>query len=152
MSDQERDLKERWEKLRIAESVLQNARDEISDVLDDIPDDAPATLRERIREILGDQSTRPSPDFRMLLINAHKAMLDGDIKEVLRLTDVARLSESIQVQAMRAIIEEVYEDLDDYAHVESITDNVWRDETMLNLRDAHDKPAEYLARLRVKKR
>lgn len=117
----EADLQERWDKLLIAESRLQESRQQIRDSIEQsfitlgtspegrvsIPAVLPEVL-DRLDRFLDEQEARPSPDFRNLLINVRKQaivlnekftkkpapdLIDvrAPLKELLRLTAVERL-------------------------------------------------------------
>jgi hypothetical protein len=141
---------------------------------------------DRIRSILEEQKGRPSPDFRALLVqtNAQLVMIRermadeqtvtvsrGEVKELLRLTDVTRLEpwsigkegmewrERIAAQlrtefeieeagltaratAMRLAYDEALDGLKEGLAV----DDIWTAEMARDLEEARDAPDEYLAR------
>jgi hypothetical protein len=176
----ETELRARWAKLMKAESVLQNARAEIETLLDEAPShevgEAGTDIQdfvERIRTVLAEQNTRPSPDYRALMVRAHEqlekilehfattnqptdvnfgGLVRPALKEALRLTDVERLapwSGSAQGRAMLFVVNDLIEELGDIADGahDPLEDEVWIEQTKLDLEEARDKPEEYLARM-----
>lgn len=107
----ENELAARRRKLLLAESVLDEQREAILDVFRENETEATASLITSCRDIIELQTSRPSPDYRSLLLNAHAQLeqirdavsvvvlqvpvqsnaIMGAIKEALRLTDVERL-------------------------------------------------------------
>jgi hypothetical protein len=162
----EETLGERWKKLLYAESVLQKQRQEILDALDDAPDDV-LFIRARLKEVIEDQVSRPSPDYRALLVNTRKQLakvldqinaveetagikFDGvrnTLKEAIRLTNIEHLPlwrSSEEGAALHMVVSGLIDDIDCYAF--SDDDGTWRDETLRDLHEALEKPGSYLAR------
>ncbi len=162
----EHELHARWKKLLYAESVLQAQREEILSILDEAERDGEGATPwdMRIERALADQVSRPSPDYRALLINTrcqlevlHETIgpalvASADparvaLKEAMRLTDVEHLKPwvgSIEALASRAVINELIDGLDRRLFEDA--DNTWADEMVRDLTDARDKPALYLER------
>ncbi len=169
----ETELRERWAKLMKAESVLQEQRNAIEAVLEKGADyQGTNDIIDAVRDVLADQNTRPSPDFRRLMVNAHdklarmKEIVDKAesvdamplLKEAMRLTDVERLQPwpgSAQGRAMVFVVNDLIDELRDIAdgdHADIVDDQVWIEQTRLDLEEARDKPEEYLARMAVQRR
>jgi predicted nucleic acid-binding protein len=153
------ELDKRWRALFLAESNLQHQRDEIVTRLEDLPGITAEALNE-VREIMREHNTRPSPDYRALLLNTRKQLeviatshrgIDeptrAALKEALRLTDVERLPlwvSSLQGVAMRMVVDETIADLQHECDQDAA--GVWRDEMIRDLEEARDNPQAYLER------
>jgi hypothetical protein len=192
----EADLATRWRSLLYAESRLQAQRDEILDTIETsaatslregVPDgvamDVPeqvlkmhAAIHAAVATVLDDQVSRPSPDFRALLINTRtqieamriaipppfneaaptttftKAEADAaraGLKEALRLTDVERLAAWPPWTLAGIALRHVVDGLIDELsreHSAQDMDDVWFTETLHDLRDARGNPDAYLQR------